>query len=180
MDLALLAWDDRGAALLTALNTPIGKAHLGGPESSEKLADRHRRYLGSARPGETECFMVAIGAVLVGSVVYWEGDDDAYEVGWEIVPEWQGRGVGARAVAKMLDRLAAFRRHDFAFAYPTPDNAGSNGISRKLGFDLIATRDVEYPKGVWSPHSVWRRDLRTWTSHTDGATSGPAQSPSSS
>lgn len=124
--------------------------------------------------------MVAIGAVLVGSVVYWEGDDDAYEVGWEIVPEWQGRGVGARAVAKMLDRLAAFRRHDFAFAYPTPDNAGSNGISRKLGFDLIATRDVEYPKGVWSPHSVWRRDLRTWTSHTDGATSGPAQSPSSS
>ena len=180
MDLTLLAWDDRGAALLKALNTPTGKAHLGGPESDEKLADRHQRYLGYARPGDTECFMVAIGDALVGSVVYWEGDDGAYEVGWEIVPNWHGRGVGARAVALMLDHLAKVRRHDLAFAYPTPDNAGSNGICRKLGFDLIAPRDVEYPKGVWSPHNVWRRDLRTWMSRADEARSSSRQIPSSS
>ena len=164
MDIALLAWDENGLAVLQALNTPEGKLHLGGPESPDKLADRHRRYLGYSPPGETECFMVAMGPDLVGSVVYWQGEDDAYEVGWEIAPAWQGRGIGARAVTLMLHRLAPLRRHDYAFAYPTPDNAGSNGICRKLGFELIETRDVEYPRGAWSPHNVWRRDLRTWLS----------------
>ena len=52
--------------------------------------------------------------------------------------------------------------HRYVYAYPTPDNAGSNGICRKLGFELTGVEDFEYPKGVVSPHNIWRLDLRAW------------------
>ena len=40
-----------------------------------------------------------------------------------------------------------------------PDNPGSNGICRKLGFELMGVEEAEYPKGVFAPHNVWRLDL---------------------
>jgi hypothetical protein len=56
--LLLLPWDETGLALLEAMNTPDQKRYLGGIEPEAKLAERHARYLGYHRPGETEVLRV--------------------------------------------------------------------------------------------------------------------------
>jgi len=162
----LLDWDESGLDLLRGLNTPEGKRHLGGPESEEKTLDRHRRYLGYHHPGQDEMLRVAADGDVVGSVCYWERDEageQIYEIGWELLPRVHGRGFGTAAAAALLARLQPIARHRYAYAYPTPDNAGSNGVCRKLGFEFMGTGDFEYPKGTVSPHNIWRLDLRTWS-----------------
>jgi RimJ/RimL family protein N-acetyltransferase len=87
----------------------------------------------------------------------------AYEAGWEISPQVQGRGIGSAATLALLAHLKAVARHRFVYAYPTPANAGSNGICRKLGFELLGSADFEYPKGMLSPHNIWRLVLSAWS-----------------
>jgi RimJ/RimL family protein N-acetyltransferase len=158
----LLPWDDTGLGLIRAMNSAEQKRHLGGPESEEKMLDRHERYLTYHRPGETEMLRIAVDGEIVGSIGYWEIMRDgaqAYETGWEIVPAHHGRGIGAGAAAALMARLKPIAAWRYVFAFPTPDNPGSNGICRKLGFELVAVEEAEYPKGVWSPHNIWRLDL---------------------
>jgi RimJ/RimL family protein N-acetyltransferase len=162
----LLDWDQGGLELLRALNTPEEKLHLGGPETEAKTLDRHQRYLGYHQPGETEMLRIAVDGEVVGSVGYWERDEageKTYEMGWELLPRVHGRGIGTAATAALLGRLQPIARHRFVYAYPTPENAGSNGICRKLGFELLGTGDFEYPKGTFSPHNVWRLGLSAWS-----------------
>jgi RimJ/RimL family protein N-acetyltransferase len=144
------------------MNTPEQTLHLGGPETEEKLGDRQRRYLTYHMPGETEMVMIAVDAVVVGSIGYWETEwkgERAYETGWGILSEHKGRGLGSAAASALMARLKPMARHRYVYAFPTPENPGSNGICRKLGFELIAVEEAEYPKGVFSPHNIWRLDL---------------------
>lgn len=161
-----MAWNESGLALLQAMNTPEGKLHLGGPESDAKTLDRHQRYLTYHQPGDDEMLMIAADGGIVGSIGYWSRDEKGeriYEMGWELVAGVHGRGLGTAAARAPLARLKPIARHRFVYAYPTPANAGSNGICRKLGFALLDTEDFEYPKGVVSPHNVWRLDLLSWS-----------------
>ena len=166
MNIDLFPWDDRGLALLRAMNTPEQKLHLGGPESEEKTLDRQARYLTYHQPGVGEMLMIGVAGEIVGSVGYWETERDgekAYEAGWELLIAQHGRGIGGAATGALLARLRPVARYRYVLAYPTPDNPGSNGICRKLGFELIAVEDAEYPKGVFSLHNIWRLDLTNWT-----------------
>jgi RimJ/RimL family protein N-acetyltransferase len=145
------------------MNTPEQKLHLGGVETEEKLLDRQRRYLTYHQLGEMEMMRIAVDRETVGSIGYWEVERDgapAYETGWEILPAHHGRGLGALAARALMERLKPVAKHRYVLAFPTPDNPGSNGICRKLGFELLGVEDAEYPKGVWSPHNVWRLDLQ--------------------
>ena len=160
------AWDERGPALLNAMNTPEQKFHLGGPEPEQKLLDRNARYLTYHRPGETEMLMIDVAGEIVGSIGYWEIErigEPAYETGWELLIPHQGKGIGSAAARALMARLKPLARHRHVFAFPTPENRGSNGICRSLGFDLIAVEQGEYPKGVFSPHNIWRLDLSAWS-----------------
>ena len=89
-----------------------------------------------------------------------DGGEPAYEIGWEMLPgSIRPRLRHAAAAALLLARLSRWRSHRYVYAYPTPENRGSNGICRKLGFELLGIEEAEYPKGVWSPHNIWRLDL---------------------
>jgi len=161
----LMAWNESGLALLRAMNTPGQKIYLGGPETDAKTLDRHQRYLTYHRPGEDEMLLISADGQIVGSVGYWardEKDERIYETGWEILSAHHGRGLGTAAAGALLQRLQPIAKHRYVYAYPTPANSGSNGICRKLGFELIGVDDFEYPKGVVSPHNIWRLDLPSW------------------
>lgn len=158
----LLPWDERGLDLLQAMNTTEQKLHLGGVEPAAKLDDRHARYLTYHRPGDTEMVMIAYAGEIVGSTGYWQierNDEPAYEAGWEVLTAHHGKGLGAAAVKALMSRLRPRARCRHVYAFPTPENPGSNGICRKLGFELTGVEEFEYPKGVWAPHSIWRLDL---------------------
>jgi RimJ/RimL family protein N-acetyltransferase len=162
-DISLEPWDQSGLALLHAMNTAEQMVHLGGPESDEKLLERHGRYLTYDTPGEVRMLRIVEAGENLGSIGYWETEwagETAYETGWATLPGHHGRGIGSTAARQLLDLLRPEARHRYLYAYPLPANAGSNGICRKLGFELTGLADFEYPKGSVSPHNVWRLDLR--------------------
>ena len=105
---------------------------------------------------------VASGAG-VGSVGFWMKewrDENVYEVGWMVVPEFQGRGIAVAATAQAIELATRGDKHRFMHAFPNVDNAPSNEICRKLGFELLEACEFEFPKGHFMTCNDWRLDLR--------------------
>src|SRR6266536_6305548 len=87
-DIRIEPWVDNDLELLRGANAPEMTEHLGGPESEEKLLDRHRRYLELSDPAAGRMFRVVLlpGGEAVGIVGYWQRvwqDVDVYETGWQ-------------------------------------------------------------------------------------------------
>jgi RimJ/RimL family protein N-acetyltransferase len=158
-------WAEGDLPLLERImGDPAMTEHLGGPESPEKIAERHGRYL-DAKPGTLEMFKIVDGdGEAVGSVGYWErpeGDDMVYETGWSVLPEFQGRGLATKGTALVVEHLRGTGKHRFLYAYPSEDNHASNAICRKLGFELVGAQEYEYPRGSGNIMRCndWRLDL---------------------
>ncbi|KJL33538.1 GNAT family N-acetyltransferase [Microbacterium azadirachtae] len=139
---ALRPWQPEDRPLLDRFNTPEMTAHLVGPETPEELEKRHRRYLSMEGPGGM--LVICDGDVAVGSIGYWENDEDPdaviWETGWSVLPEQQGRGYAGQALLHLLDIVRADGRHSEIHAYPAVDNAPSNALCRRAGFALRSTR----------------------------------------
>ena len=134
------------------MGDPRMTEHLGGPESQEKLRERHARYQRIGGTGTGAMFVICAGpdAEAVGSIGYWEREwagEMVWETGWSVVPQAQGRGIATRAVGLVLEKAAAEGTHRSVHAYPGVDNARSNAICRKAGMRLIGEADVEFPPG---------------------------------
>jgi RimJ/RimL family protein N-acetyltransferase len=146
------------------MGDPEMTKHLGGPESEEKIAERQGRYEAAADSETTWVFKVVddVSGEALGSVAYWEREwrgHDVWEIGWSVLPEFQGRGIAGRATAAALDDARGRGRHRFVHAYPSVDNAPSNAICRKLGFEPLGETEFEYPKGSYMRCNDWRYDL---------------------
>jgi RimJ/RimL family protein N-acetyltransferase len=155
-------WTEGDLWLLERQNAPEMTADLGGPETPEQLLARHRKYVESAFTGEMFVIALADGE-RVGSIGYWEHEDPdggtVWEVGWGVLPEFQGRGIAAAAVAALVKVAAAQRSHRSLHAYPSIDNTASNALCRKAGFTLREEIDFEYPKGHWMRCNDWYLEL---------------------
>ena len=157
-DLRLAPWGPDDRPLLDALNAPAMMAHLGGPEPAHKLDERQARYL-EPRSG---MFTIRAGGEKAGSVGFWDREwrgEDVYEIGWLVLPAFQGRGIATRAAELVLDRVRADGRHRAVHAYPAVDNPPSNAICRRLGFTLLGPEDFEFPPGSWLHCNDWRLEL---------------------
>ena len=137
--------------------------HLGGPESPEQLRERQGRYE-RLEAGDRMFKIVDVASgVAAGSVGFWTKDwrdDQVYETGWMVLPEFQGRGVAAAATAQAIELARRDAKHHFMHAFPSVDNAPSNAICRKLGFELLESCEFEFPKGHFMTCNDWRLDLR--------------------
>ncbi|MFC9395955.1 GNAT family N-acetyltransferase [Streptomyces sp. NPDC057027] len=158
-------WSEEDAGLLRALNAPESMHHLGGPETEEQLVRRHRRYvdLSADDTGAGRMFRIVLpeGAV-VGSIGFWAQTWDGepvYETGWTVLPGFQGRGLATSATRAVVAEARAAGRHRHLHAFPSADNAASNAVCRKAGFELLGERDFEYPPGRPMRCNDWRFDL---------------------
>jgi RimJ/RimL family protein N-acetyltransferase len=134
--------------------------HLGGPESPERIAERQVRYL-KTKSGLFKIVDEETGEG-AGWVGYWPRtwrDDDVYEIGWAVLPAFQGRGIAGLGTSQAIERARAEQKHRFLHAFPSVDNAPSNAICRKLGFTLVEETEFEYPKGSFMRCNDWRLDL---------------------
>jgi RimJ/RimL family protein N-acetyltransferase len=134
--------------------------HLGGAESTEKIAERQRRY---EQPGSDQFKIVELaGGEGVGWVGYWDREwreQPVYEVGWAVTPPFQGRGFAVAAACEAIALARGEARHRFVHAYPAVENAASNAICAKLGFTLLGACELEYPPGSSMRCNDWRLDL---------------------
>ena len=164
-DVRIEPWGEGDFELVErVMGDPRMTEHLGGPETAEKLRDRHERYTKLAETGTGRMFKIvdiASGAA-VGSVGFWEKEwlgGVVYETGWSVVPERQGRGIAGAATRLALDAARSEDKHRWVHAYPSVDNGPSNAICRKLGFELLGAIDFEYPPGHPLRCNEWRFDL---------------------
>lgn len=163
--IVLRPWAEGDWPLLVRLNTPEMTDHLGGPESDVALSARHERYLAAAESPLVFPWAAVLEpeGVAMGSVTLWEREwhgRTVYEMGWAIVPEYQGRGLATAAVKQAVELTRGLRRRNEVHAFPSVENAPSNSVCRKAGFELIGPVEFEYPKRHWMSCNDWQLSLR--------------------
>ncbi|MDQ3005332.1 MAG: GNAT family N-acetyltransferase [Chloroflexota bacterium] len=165
IEVALRPWSDDDLPLLEKLlGDPDMMAHLGGPESKEQIVRRHQRYLRLPESGIDHMFIIVWGpnSEAVGNVGYWKKtwrEQSIYEMGWLVLPAYQGKGLATKAAAAVIEHARMESRYQFIHAFPSVANAPSNAICRKLGFTLLEECRVEYPPGNAMVVNDWRLDL---------------------
>lgn len=158
-------WTDADLPLLRRINTPAMKVHVGGPESEEQLLARHARYLDFVPSGTGCMYRIVLlpGGEPVGSVGYgtrtWQGET-VHEMGWNVLPEYQGRGIAVSATRLAVDAARRQASHRYLHAFPSVDNPASNAVCAKAGFTLLGETEFEFPPGRFMRSHDWRVDLR--------------------
>ena len=157
-------WGSGDLPLLERLmGDPVMTEHLGGPESPGKLRERQDRYERLEHGDRMFKIVDVPSGAGVGSVGFWTKewrDELVYEIGWMVVPEFQGRGIAVAATAQAIELARRDGKHRFMHAFPNVGNAPSNAICRKLGFELLGACEFEFPKGHLMACNDWRLDLR--------------------
>jgi len=134
---------------------PVMMAELGGPLPRGSIEAKVERDVREAAAGTEWTKMIvpdpATPDVVAGSVALWSHEQDGAqlsEIGWMVLPEFQGRGLAKAAVLALLERARDEDRWGTVHAFPGITNAASNGICRSLRFTLVEQRDVIFADRV--------------------------------
>ena len=156
------------------LGDPHMTEHLGGPESPKRLQERLDDYQRTDQPDSGRMSVIIVGTAgdAAGSIGYWALDwrgERVWEAGWQVLPEFQGRGIATAAVGRVIAQAAAHARHRWMHAFPAVGNAPSNAVCRKTGFTNLGPCDFEYPAGHQMRCNDWTIAL-----HPEGVASAVA------
>jgi RimJ/RimL family protein N-acetyltransferase len=140
-------------------------AQLGGAWPKGRMPEKLRRDVASIENGSAWVFKIIPednAGHAAGTVCLWENSwrgESINEIGWMILPQFQGQGLATKAVRAMLDRARLEKRWgDAIHAFPATANAPSNAICQKMRFSLIEECDLEYA-GHLLRCNHWRLDL---------------------
>ncbi len=165
MELRNIELDD--VALYEAIHCdPRMMEHLGGPLPREGLSEKLRRDVSSTEAGESWVLKIVLAEDAggpVGTVCVWDKELDGEtitEIGWMVLPAFQGRGLGGEAVRDVLRRARSERRWGVIHAFPPVTNAPSNAMCRTLGFSRIEEVDFRFRDRILRCDH-WQLDLRS-------------------
>ncbi|MFJ9434576.1 GNAT family N-acetyltransferase [Streptomyces sp. NPDC101490] len=146
---------------------PTMMVDLGGPLPREGMAAKVERDVQSAIQGTQWIKMIIPNeiepAVVAGTVTLWSHNADGQqmtEIGWMVLPEFQGRGLGKLAVRTLLELARKEDRWGVVHAFPAIANAPSNGICQSVGFRFLGEEDVTFADRVLRTNH-WAIDPRT-------------------
>ena len=130
---------------------PVMMAELGGPQPRDGIEDKVRRDAAEAAAGTSLIKMIipdpAEPAVVAGTVALWSHSDsgpELSEIGWMVLPEFQGQGIAKRAVRTVLRLARDENRWGVVHAFPAVTNAPSNALCRSVGFQLAGEVETLY------------------------------------
>ncbi|MEU3979312.1 GNAT family N-acetyltransferase [Streptomyces sp. NPDC026672] len=130
---------------------PVMMADLGGPLPVEGMADKVRRDALEAAADRAWLKMIVPDAgdpgTVAGTVTVWSHeteDGPVSEIGWMVLPEFQGRGLAGRAVRALLERARDEDRWGTLHAFPATTNQASNRLCRSVGFRFLARVDTPF------------------------------------
>ncbi|HXF35689.1 MAG TPA: GNAT family N-acetyltransferase [Actinomycetota bacterium] len=129
------------------LTDPAMMSELGGPLPREGLEEKLQGIVDGVRAGTNWYSVVLADGVPAGTVCVWESEWEgrpASEIGWMVLPAFQGRGLATRAVRLILERADLEGRWGPIHAFPGVTNAASNAICRKTGFRFVGREGVTY------------------------------------
>ena len=159
----LQLWSDDDLPLAERfLGDPRMMTHLGGPQTPDEIVKAHGRWCDAASNGRGGMFKVVSGSDVVGTIGFWHKrwrDEDIYETGWSVFPEFRGRGFALEATGAIIERARAAGDRRHLHAFPHVENEASNAICKKAGFTLLGPVEFEYPPGNFELSNDWVLDL---------------------
>lgn len=137
--------------------------HVGGPRPEAEVRSAHKRRLDLIEQGVARIFKIATddSDEVLGTVGIWKIDwkgPQAYELGWFVLPEHQGKGVASEAARLIISQARSSPGIRFVHAFPAVTNVASNAIARKIGMSNQGEFDNEGFAGVLRCNN-WRIDL---------------------
>ncbi len=162
LTVSIRPWSEQDFPILERL---MGDPVKTGTGALDQVRTRHERFL---RSGETSrqgpMFAITLGPAgqTVGTIGYWQRlwqGQHLWEIGWSVLPEFQGRGIAARAIELLADRARGLGRFRFLHAFPAADNEAANGICRAAGFELVGQIELNLPAGHTLLRNDWRLNL---------------------
>lgn len=163
-EIQINTWQESSLNLLFKINAPEMMEYLGGAETKEQILKRHKRYLKLGDSGQMFSITQSPDFVEVGSVGYWKtnwNDESVYEIGWSVLPQFQGKGIATLAVKLAIDAAMKENKYNFIHAFPSIHNPASNAVCRKLNFTFISDCEFEYPPGKLMHCNNWRLKINT-------------------
>lgn len=140
---------------------PRMMAHLGGPRPEGEMPDKVRRDVADTESGRAWISMIVPevepGSV-AGTVTLWSHEDRGVqlsEIGWMVLPEYQGRGFAKSAVWLLLGRARDERRWGVVHAYPAVANDPSNAVCRALGFTHVGEESIDFATEIFRVNHWW-------------------------
>ena len=107
-------------------------------------------------------FRIDVDDEPAGGIGWWQVDHDgvpAYETGWNVFPEWQGKGVaGSSAASAHPPSGGRGRPRDLLVAYPGVTNAPSNALCRRAGFEHTGSATAPW-RGGQLTFNIWVLDM---------------------
>lgn len=125
-------------------------AELGGAHRPEDMPDKVRRDVAAVAEDRQWIKMILAGAgdgEVAGTVSLWTPEEPGAagsEIGWMVLPEFQGRGLAKAAVREVLAAAARDGRWGAIHAFPSRTNDPSNGLCRSLGFTDAGEHELDY------------------------------------
>jgi RimJ/RimL family protein N-acetyltransferase len=162
LTVSIRPWSDRDLALLHRLT---GESFTSARDAPEEILTRHERYLRTretSRQGRMYAITIGPNAESIGSIGYWQRvwqGQHLWEIGWSVLPEFQGLGITARALQLVVERVRTVAIFRFLHAFPAVDHEASNTICREAGFELLGEIELEYSEGHTKRRNDWRLDL---------------------
>jgi RimJ/RimL family protein N-acetyltransferase len=118
---------------------------LGGPQPRERIPGQLQRDLETVREDSAWIKMIVPdGSAQVAGTVTLYFHNGISEIGWMVLPEFQGRGLASEAVRAVLDLARADGRWGLIQAFPSTTNAPSNAICRSGGFSLVGEEETAF------------------------------------
>jgi RimJ/RimL family protein N-acetyltransferase len=137
--------------------------HIGGPRPEADVRAAHKRRLGLMEQGEAHLYkIVAADSQVLGTIGIWKIDWDgpqSYEMGWFVLPAYQGQGVATEAARLIIAQARSNPEVRSVHAYPAVTNAASNAVARKIGMQNQGEFDNQGFAGVLRCND-WRIDFR--------------------
>jgi RimJ/RimL family protein N-acetyltransferase len=135
-------------------------AELGGVLEQDMAAKLERDVASVEADRHWVLVIVTEDGTAAGTVSLWDHEwegETIDEIGWMVLPEYQGRGLARAGVAEALRRADEAARWRVLHAFPATTNAPSNALCRKHGFALRGPIDYTYRERMLRVNH-WVRD----------------------
>lgn len=136
-------------------------ADLGGPRRPEDMPEKVARDVREAASGVAWNLMIMPDAssphLVAGAINVYVGQARRSEIGWMVLPEYQGRGLAKAAVRLVLERERVERRWGTLHAFTSSANVASNALCRSVPFVLLGEESCtfdgrEYAVNHWTAY----------------------------
>ena len=107
--------------------------------SLEMAQETVRGFIDSYDDNHTYSWIMDVDDVIVGTIGAYDYKDDQIEIGFSVVPGWQGRGLATEALKKVLEYLTENEGISCVTAWCAAENVGSRKVLEKAGMQFLGT-----------------------------------------